>query len=293
MSIQYAEFVNKQKGPGVFALCFEEDSLEVPSVTYGKRDDPLTQAQQLFDALRQLDEQGAKTVYAVCPKPTGVGLAVYNRLLRAAAFRVINTIRVVGLTGPTGAGKSTVANTWKQMGIPIIDTDQLARKIVEPNSPCLKELAKTFSDKILNEDGSLNRAELAKIAFSTPENSAKLNAITHPAILTLTNQLLEMAADEGHPVAVVDAPLLFEAEFDKICHHVVAVTAPAEDRLVRIMRRDNLTEEAALHRMKVQHPDSFYCREGVSVIQNTGSQEGLRQLAQELWNDRVRWWSTE
>ena len=124
------------------------------------------------------------------------------------------------------------------MGVPIIDTDRLARKIVEPNSPCLKELATTFSDEILNEDGTLNRAKLAEIAFSTPENSAKLNAITHPAILALTNQQLEQASDEGHPVAVVDAPLLFEAEFDKICHHIVAVTAPVEDRLARIMARD-------------------------------------------------------
>ena len=289
----YAEYVNSHKAPGVFALCFEEDVLDVPSVTYGKRDDPLTQAQQLFDALRQLDEQGAKTVYAVCPNPAGVGLAVYNRLLRAAAFRVINTIRVVGLTGPTGAGKSTVANTWKQMDVPIIDTDQLARKIVEPNSPCLKKLATAFSSAIHNEDGTLKRAELARIAFSSPENAAKLNAITHPAILALTQQLLEQAADEGYPVAVVDAPLLFEAEFDKICHHVVSVIAPKEDRLARIMARDRLSKEAAMQRMTAQHPDDFYCREGVSVIHNTGDQDSLCQQALNLWNEQTRWWSSE
>ncbi len=289
----YAEFVNRHKAPGVFALCFEEDSPDVPSVTYGKREDPLTQAQQLFDALRQLDEQGAKTVYAVCPKPTGVGLAVYNRLLRAAAFRIINTIRVVGLTGPTGAGKSVVADAWRELGVPIIDTDGLARQVVELHSPCLDRLVEAFSHDILNEDGTLNRASLAKKAFASPQDTATLNAIIHPAILTLTQQLLEKAADEGHSVAVVDAPLLFEAEFDKICHHVVAVIAPEQDRLARIMARDNLTEEEARLRMKAQHPDSFYCREGVSVIQNTGDLLSLQQQAKRLWEQRKGWWSVE
>lgn len=289
----YAEFVNVQKAPGVFALCFEEDAVDVPSITYGKRDDPLTQAQQLFDALRQLDEQGAKTVYASCPTPSGVGLAVYNRLLRAAAFRIINTIRVVGLTGPTGAGKSTVADTWRQLGIPIIDTDVLARRVVEPNSPCLNELVNAFSSDILNSDGTLNRALLARKAFSSPKGAATLNAITHPAILNLTQNLLEQAADEGHSVAVVDAPLLFEASFDKICHHVVAVIAPEEDRLARIMVRDSLTEDAARLRMKAQQPDSFYCRDGVSVIQNTGDRTALCRQAKELWKERKAWWSVE
>ena len=289
----YADYVNRHNAPDVFALCFEEDRVNVPSVTYGRRDDPLTQAQQLFDALRQLDERGAKTVYAACPHPTGVGLAVYNRLLRAAAFRVINTIKVVGLTGPTGAGKSTVAEVWRQLGVPVIDTDGLARRVVEPDSPCLKELVDAFTPEILNQDGTLNRAVLARKAFSTPQGAATLNAITHPAILALTRQMLEQAADEGHAAAVVDAPLLFEAGFDRICHHVVAVTAPAEDRLARIMVRDGLTEDAARLRMKAQQPDAFYCRDGVTVIHNTGDRISLEQQAKRLWSERARWWSAE
>lgn len=289
----YAEFVNQQKAPGVYALCFEEDMVDIPSITYGKRNDPLTQAQQLFDALRQLDEQGATTVYAACPSQKGVGLAVYNRLLRAAGFRVINTIKVVGLTGPTGAGKSTVADTWHLMGVPVIDTDQLARQVVEPNSPCLNELVETFSEIILNEDGSLNRAELAKQAFSSSENSAKLNAITHPAILALTQQLLEQAADDGHPVAVVDAPLLFEAGFDVICDHVVAVIAPEEVRMARIMARDGITEEQAKQRMSAQQPNEFYCREGVSILSNEKCKASLIQQATQLWAQQSGWWSSE
>lgn len=289
----YAEFVNRHKEPGTYALCFEEDAIEIPAITYGKREDPLSQAQQLFDALRQLDEQGAKTVYAACPNPTGVGLAVYNRLIRAAGFRVINTIKVVGLTGPTGSGKSTVADTWRLLGVPVIDTDQLARQVVEPHSPCLQALVKIFSAEILNEDGTLNRAKLACKAFSSPENTAELNRITHPAILALTQQLLEKFADEGHPVAVVDAPLLFEAGFDTLCHHIVAVTAPATDRLARIMARDSMSEEDAKRRMNAQKSDDYYCRDGITVIHNDTTQDALIRQARQLWSEHKRWWSAE
>jgi L-threonylcarbamoyladenylate synthase len=290
----YAAYVNAHNTPGTVALCFHEDAnnLNAPTVTYGHRYDPLEQAHRLFDALRQLDEQGAVTVYAACPAPTGVGLAVYNRLIRAAGFQVINTIAVVGLTGPTGAGKTTVANAWRRLGVPIIDTDILARQVVEPGSPCLAQLAKAFTSAILNADGSLNRAELARRAFANEEGRAKLNAITHPAIMDLANNLLEEAADNGHPAAVVDAPLLFEAGMDTICTHVVAVLSPAEQRLARIMARDNIDEDAARQRMSAQQADNFYARDGVTVLQNCGTEDELIEKAITLWRELERRWSS-
>lgn len=280
----FIDYVNYHKGDGVAALCFDEDTsmLQVPSLPYGHRNNAIEQAHRLFDALRQLDEQGATTVYAACPAPTGVGLAVYNRLIRAAAFRVVNTIRVIGLTGPTGAGKSTVASAWQQAGAAIIDTDRLAREVVKPGTACLQQLVGHFSDAILHPDGTLNRAELARRAFATPQESERLNAITHPAIIVLANEELEEAADRGHAIAVVDAPLLFEAGMDAICHQVVAVTAPTEVRLSRIMNRDGIDETAARRRMAAQQPDAFYTRPGVAVLHNTGSPEALRRQATDL-----------
>ncbi len=277
----YIDYVNTHAGDGVMALCFDEHlpTLTVPAISYGGRQDDATQARQIFDALRQLDEQGATTVYAACPLPRGIGLAVYNRLLRAAAFRVIPAIQVIGLTGPTGAGKSTVAALWRENGIPVVDADALARQVTVPGSPSLAALVEAFSPAILAADGSLNRGELAKRAFATPESTERLNAITHPAIMALLRQRLEQLADQGHPVAVVDAPLLFEAGVDSLCHRIVAVTAPADKRLARIMARDGLDEQAAARRMAAQPTDEFYCRPGVTVLHNDTTERALRQQA--------------
>lgn len=279
----YVEYVNTHKADGVGALCFDEDAsqLTVPAVTYGSRADSLTQAQQLFDALRQLDEMGIKTVYAACPDVSGVGLAVYNRLLRAAAFRVVCAIRVVGLTGPTGSGKTTVADAWRELGAYIIDTDKLARQVTEPGSPCLAELTDTFSPAILNEDGTLNRAELAKRAFACAKCTERLNAITHPAIISLAQQEIEFAAEKGYTAAVVDAPLLYEAKADALCDSVVAVIAPADVRMQRIMARDKLTPQQAQQRMAAQKPDEFYCRDGVTILDGSSDISTLQQQAKQ------------
>ncbi len=285
-STAYTEYVNQHQADAVGALCFDEDlpHLSVPAVTYGSREDPLTQAQQLFDALRQLDEMGIRTVYAACPAPTGVGLAVYNRLLRAAAFRVECAILVIGLTGPTGSGKTTVADAWREQGAYIIDTDKLARRVTEPQSPCLSQLTDTFSSAILYEDGSLNRTELAKRAFATPEDTQRLNAITHPAIVALTQQEIEHAAEQGYSVAIVDAPLLYEAKADALCDAIVTVIAPDEIRQKRIMARDHLTQEQAKQRMSAQKADDFYCRDGVTVLDGGNTIADLQQQAKQYLN---------
>ncbi len=288
----YVAYVNAHAADGVAALCFDEDvsRLAVPAIGYGHRDDPLEQAHNLFDALRQLDELGAHTVYAASPRPQGVGLAVYNRLIRAAAFDITNTIRVIGLTGQTGAGKSTVAAVWRDAGVPIVDADKVARQVVEPPSDCLAQLIEAFSDAILNPDGTLNRRELARRAFASADATATLNRITHPAILAAIRAQLEDLADEGHPLAVLDAPTLFEAGADALCQRVVAVTAPDALRRKRIIARDALDEAAADRRMAAQRDDAFYARDGVTVLTNDTTVDALKEQAAALITEEKRRW---
>ena len=119
----------RKRAGGAFALCYEGDEITIPKVTFGREGDDLSQSHALFDALRRLDELGAKKVYARNPKLTGVGLAVYNRLIRAAAFCVIDLEKpfLIGLTGQTGAGKSYVAKKLQDMGYTIVDADLFSK----------------------------------------------------------------------------------------------------------------------------------------------------------------------
>ena len=270
----YVDFVNRHAGPGVTALCFEQDAprLRVPTVCYGSRGNDLSQAQELFDALRELDRIDARTVYAACPHTAGVGLAVYNRLLRAAGFAVRTLPFVIGLTGPTGAGKGEVARRLAEQGCRHVDTDRLAHQATEPGSPCLQELAQAFSPQILRPDGSLDRAGLAERAFRTEEGRRTLNAIVHPYVTEQVQNILEQATE---PFVVIDAPLLFEAQMHRICDVTVAVLADASERRRRIRERDHLAEEAAALRMQAQPDDEFYLQRADVVLRNDDTLDTL------------------
>ena len=199
-------------------------------------------------------------------------------------------VYVVGLTGPTGSGKSEVSRVLADQGLPIVDADQLARRGVEPGEECLARLAEAFSDDILQGDGSLNRRQLAQRAFATPEDTALLNSITHPYIIALTEHIL-MQMEQNHELAaVIDAPLLFESGMDRICDMTVAVTAPFEHRLRRIMTRDGLTEGAARARMAAQNPEEYYVARATISLSNDGDLDRLREQAA-LLARRLREWA--
>lgn len=172
----------------------------------------------------------------------------------------------------------------------MIDADVLARRVVEPGTECLKRLAETFSEDILNDDGSLNRRQLARRAFATPEDTALLNSLTHPYIIGLTNQIL-MRMEQTHELAaVIDAPLLFESGMDAVCDMTVAVISPAERRLARIMERDGLTEAQARSRMAAQQPETYYTSRAAVVLQNDGDLKLLQKRADAL-AARIREWA--
>ena len=164
----------------------------------------------------------------------------------------------------------------------MIDADVLARRVVEPGQPALEELVAEFSEDILHEDGTLNRRQLAKRAFATPEDTAKLNAITHPRIIDLSNKILMQFEQMRERIAVIDAPLLFESGMEAICDLTVAVVAPAAMRLERIRQRDELTEAQAKARMSAQQEEDYYTTRASITLRNEGDLAQLRRQAEEL-----------
>lgn len=175
---------------------------------------------------------------------------------------------VIGMTGQTGAGKSTLAEILKKHGVYAIDCDLTARRVTRKGSPVLSELAQAFGGEILCTDGSLNRAELARRAFSNPEKTSLLNSITHPAIRNEIKAEIQKSAENGEKYILLDAPTLFEAGADVMCDLTVYVTADSAERLKRIMRRDGLDETAARARMSAQKNDEYYARRCDMVLKN-------------------------
>lgn len=175
--------------------------------------------------------------------------------------------KVIGLTGPTGAGKSSAAAVCKKLSIKHIDCDILARKAVEKGTQGLTAVVNAFGQQVLNSDGTLNRKALAQKAFKDEESTDLLNKTLLPFIKELVlNEI------EGEYV-LLDAPTLFESGINEICFKTVAVLSDSQIRLDRIMKRDNITKDAALLRINAGKTDDFYIKNCDFVIYNNEDEQ--------------------
>ncbi len=193
---------------------------------------------------------------------------------------------LIGLTGGIGSGKTTVATRLKDLGARIVDADKIAREIVEPGEPALAELAEAF-DGVLNADGTLNRAELARQAFATPEATEKLNSITHPRIRERTLERFAQARTDGVPVLVYDMPLLIENGEYKKMDHVLVVDAADEIRIDRLVNSRGLDEEDARRRIAAQISREERLAAADSVVDNSGTRDQLLQQVDTFWEQVV------
>lgn len=184
---------------------------------------------------------------------------------------------MLGLTGPTGAGKSTVSGFFAESGFAVINADELAHEALLPGCSCLKSLCGAFGDDILNADGTVNRQCLAARAFSSKENTQLLNDITHPWIFLKTLKLCREYIDSGKNKIIFDAPVLFESNSDIMCDAVVCVAAPKELRMERLERRDGLTREQLEKRMSAQPDNEFYMSKSDYVIDGSQPLENIRR----------------
>ncbi len=184
-------------------------------------------------------------------------------------------MQIIGLTGQTGAGKTTVSRLFAENGIAVIDADRVAHAVTERDHPCMKALTQVFGNGILHPDGTMNRKAVAALIFGDKTVKARYEAVIYPYITQTIRLQADALAAQGHTRIMLDAPTLFESGIFRFCTQIVSVTAAPEIRLQRICSRDGLTKEQALQRMNAQLSESFFRTHSDAVIENNGDEQAL------------------
>lgn len=186
---------------------------------------------------------------------------------------------VIGICGGSGSGKTQVSQILLARGIPVFESDDVYHGLIAAPSPCTRAIAAEFGECVLAPDGAVDRAALREVVFSAspeaPARLARLNEITHRYVREAFTHwsLVQSAADA--PCIALEAPLLFESGMDALCDAIVAVTAPLEIRVQRIMRRDRISEEQARARIRAQCPDEALLARCDYVIRNEGTMNDI------------------
>jgi dephospho-CoA kinase len=192
-------------------------------------------------------------------------------------------IPLIGVTGGIGCGQSTVCKIFEKYGAGVINADLIAKDVVEKNSDVINEIKENFGAGIFNSDGTLNRRELAQIAFSSVENTKKLNSIIHPKVIDTVNFEILKAKESGKfKLVVIDAALIYETKMEKIFDYVVVVSSTMGNRIKRIIHRDGLTEKEIMDRIKAQMPVEKKAEFANFVIENDGTIQELEEKVKEI-----------
>lgn len=192
---------------------------------------------------------------------------------------------IIGLTGGIGSGKTTVAALLAQKGAFVIDTDIIAREVMQPSGPLLATVRREFGDGVIREDGELDRPALARIIFSDDAKRTRLNEITHPEILKRVLAIIGTQPPSAMIVVVV--PLLFESGFEHSCDRVIVVLAPPELRRQRLQERDGISSSGVEARMRAQLPASEYEQRADIIIRNDGNLTALGREVDRAWEKLV------
>lgn len=177
-------------------------------------------------------------------------------------------MKIIGITGPTGAGKTTALNALTSLGACVIDADAVYHRLLEESAPLREALIQRFGD-IRGGSGKIDRKKLGNVVFADPAALADLNAITHRFVGEAIDRLLQGAAESGAPAAAIDAIALVESGLGERCDAVVGVIAPAELRVRRIMAREGISEEYARKRVSAQKGEDFFRENCGYVLENT------------------------
>jgi len=186
---------------------------------------------------------------------------------------------VIGLTGGIGSGKSTAAKTFEELGICVVDTDQIAHDIVLPGQPALSEIENIFGSDVFNPDNSLNKSKLKQLIFSNTVLKKKLESILHPRI---KEEMFRMIAKCQSPYCVAVIPLLVEKNWQKLVDRILVIDTPQSLQIKRVRDRDNLDEDLILSIIQSQANRSTRIAAADDVINNDGNPENLKRQLTDL-----------
>ena len=253
-----AAYIREHLPAGAGVICFDEYApLFAGHIVHrlGSQEDKLAQARHVFDALRTFDDTDVTAIFAQCPDESGLGLAVGNRLKKAAGFHTVDVSPlVIGFTGPTGAGKTSALRALERLGGLVLDCDAVYHDLLRTDSTLRDAITGAFG-QVFAPDGTLDRQRLGTVVFSDPAALDTLNRIIYAR---LPRELLRRMDESSAPVVGIDAINLVESGLCRLCRRTVAVLAPSEQRVRRIMARDGIPEEYARLRVQAQKDDEFY-----------------------------------
>lgn len=191
-------------------------------------------------------------------------------------------LRVFGLTGGIGSGKSTVARLLSERGVPVVDADELARQAVAVGSEGLAQVVAELGPEVLGPGGELDRKRVASLVFADATARRKLNAITHPIVRRLSQQRFEALEREGVTLSAYDVPLLFEVGLEAVLSPVVLVAASEATQVARVMARDGSSEAEVRARIAAQLPLADKRARAQHVLENDGTLQQLTQQVDQL-----------
>ncbi|MGZ8094908.1 MAG: dephospho-CoA kinase [Methylosarcina sp.] len=187
----------------------------------------------------------------------------------------------VGLTGGIGCGKTTIANLFEALSVPVIDADQIAHQLVAKGQPALGRIEQEFGADILDQDGSLNRQKLKKIIFADAIQKQKLESILHPLVYQAIQAKLEQF---DAPYCIISIPLLFETDMTAFVDRVLVVDCPVEAQIDRVQKRDNLSIEIIQSIINSQVSRSFRKKRADDLIDNSALANSLAEQVKKLHN---------
>ncbi|MBA7543684.1 Dephospho-CoA kinase [subsurface metagenome] len=197
---------------------------------------------------------------------------------------------IIGLTGGIVGGKSTVASMFKDLGAKIVDADKLGHSVILPHKPAWKKITRLFGKDILQNDLTINRGKLGKIVFTNQALLKKLNKITHPEIIKLIERKIHLAKDKTQnqeKILIIDAALIYEAKIDRLMDKIIVVYINENEQVKRLIKRNNLSKEEALQRIKSQMPMKEKVKMADYVIDNSNSLDETKKQVEKIWKKLV------